>query len=503
MIVAATSVAYRLDSSGVLQQTYTIPGAGLLFGMNLDPDGTSFWTGDLFSGAINRIDIATGAILKTFNSAPLTSLAGLAVVGEIRTGGGSGTITVTKDLIPSTDSGRFNLQIDAATAGTGGNVGDGGTTGPIEVTVGNHDVAETAGTGTTLTDYNSSISCTLDGGTTLGVLGAGPVTGTGPGPVSVPVANGDKWTCVITNTRKTGTITVTKALVPGTDPGKFNLKIDTTVVKSDAGDTGTSGPITVNTGNHDVSEAAGTGTTLADYTSSISCTEDTNTASPVNVSGSGPASVPVAEGDAWTCVITNTRNGGGTTITDLSQVHAWIGLKNSDDQGTQFDLLAELQKNGSTVASGLTRCITGLTRNASQAKEALVNWNTFAPITVAPGDIISIVFSTRIGTTTTGAKCAGPGGSHNNAVGLRLYYDSLSRPSRFDMTVGGSNSNEYLHSDGGFCDTPVATKESQNVTKRWFDSTAPTLVGTKCKDSSNINFAGGNLYKVIGTWYQQ
>mgnify|MGYP001583715223 CR=1 FL=1 len=33
------------------------------------------------------------------------------------------------------------------------------------------------------------------------------------------------------------------------------------------------------------------------------------------------------------------------TLTALSDLHVWLGLKNSDDQGTQFDLQAEVFKN--------------------------------------------------------------------------------------------------------------------------------------------------------------
>ncbi len=47
----------------------------------------------------------------------------------------------------------------------------------------------------------------------------------------------------------------------------------------------------------------------------------------------------------------------GPSLTSLSPVHAWIGLKNSDDQGARFDLKAELKKNGVTIATGLQRCI--------------------------------------------------------------------------------------------------------------------------------------------------
>lgn len=54
------------------------------------------------------------------------------------------TLTVNKILVPGADSGLFNLQIDSVTAGTGANVGNGGTTGVQIVSIGNHTVGETA-----------------------------------------------------------------------------------------------------------------------------------------------------------------------------------------------------------------------------------------------------------------------------------------------------------------------------------------------------------------------
>jgi len=47
----------------------------------------------------------------------------------------------------------------------------------------------------------------------------------------------------------------------------------------------------------------------------------------------------------------------------LSGLHGWVGLKNSDDIVTKFDLRAELSKNGILVASGAARCLTGTTVN--------------------------------------------------------------------------------------------------------------------------------------------
>jgi hypothetical protein len=92
-------------------------------------------------------------------------------------------LTVNKVCVPTNDGGKFNLQIDAATAGTGANAACGGTTGTITSTIGSHTVGETAGTSTALTDYVTVISgaCASDG--------------------SVTLAAGDNKTCTITNSR--------------------------------------------------------------------------------------------------------------------------------------------------------------------------------------------------------------------------------------------------------------------------------------------------------------
>jgi streptogramin lyase len=81
VMVACDSTVYRLDAAGTILQTYT-PSGGL-FALNLDPDGTTFWTATI-SGTIYRIDIATGAVVTTFVSNTNTGLFGLAVVGELR-----------------------------------------------------------------------------------------------------------------------------------------------------------------------------------------------------------------------------------------------------------------------------------------------------------------------------------------------------------------------------------------------------------------------------------
>jgi uncharacterized repeat protein (TIGR01451 family) len=187
-------------------------------------------------------------------------------------------LTVNKVCVPANDTGKFNLQIDAQTAGTGANAACGGTTGAVTLVAGPHTVGETAGTGTDLANYTSVISgaCAADGTVTL--------------------AAGDNKTCTITNTHKT-TLTVNKICAPANDSGKFNLQIDgqTAGTGASAGCGGTTGAVTVSATQHTVGETAVTGTDLANYTSVIggACAAD--------------GKVTLATGDNKVCTITNTR----------------------------------------------------------------------------------------------------------------------------------------------------------------------------------------------------
>jgi hypothetical protein len=141
--------------------------------------------------------------------------------------------------------------------------------------------------------------------------------------------------------------------------------------------------------------------------------------------------------------------------------------------------------------------VTSITRNPAMARDVVVPWNPFTPIEIQPSDQFAMRVSTRIGTDAADKKCAGPGGSHVNATGLRLYYDAAARNSRVAATVSPNSSADwYLHSNGKAC----ANTESTGVTTRFLDTAAPGSAAAKCKDSPGIAFAGGNQFKTIGTW---
>jgi hypothetical protein len=87
-MVACTTQIHRISPAGTILQSYAVsgftPAEGFVFALNLDPDGTTFWTGGYHSGNVYRINIASGAQVTSWNAGILgISLAGLAVVGEI------------------------------------------------------------------------------------------------------------------------------------------------------------------------------------------------------------------------------------------------------------------------------------------------------------------------------------------------------------------------------------------------------------------------------------
>ena len=158
--------------------------------------------------------------------------------------------------------------------------------------------------------------------------------------------------------------------------------------------------------------------------------------------------VPIASTEKFKDSLSVSRSGGnpwkevGTwpaapemtsgSLVSLSDLHVWLGLKNSDDQGTNFDLRVEAYKNSTLVASGQSLCITGITRNAANAKEVTLLFDSFSAVTFnGTSDVLNLKVLTRVGTDASGGSCGG----HNSAVGLRLYFDAVARSSRFNATT--------------------------------------------------------------------
>lgn len=209
-------------------------------------------------------------------------------ITNTRIAAATGQIRVKKILVPANDPGKFNLFIKNsgnATVATMGNAGNNQMAGPATVPPGVYTVSETAGFATVGTDYTSVISgagCNANG--------------------TANVAANSNITCIITNTKKpSGTITVKKVTVPSNVPNaKFTLQIKNSNGQvlhqwSNGHPPFTLGPATLTSGStYTITEVAGTGTSLSNYTTAIT--------------GAGCANgvVNLTAGANVVCTITNT-----------------------------------------------------------------------------------------------------------------------------------------------------------------------------------------------------
>lgn len=163
-------------------------------------------------------------------------------------------------------------------------------------------------------------------------------------------------------------------------------------------------------------------------------------------------------------------------LTSLSPAKMWIGLKNSDDVGTKFDLLAEVLRNGSVVGSGQLNDVPGGGSGFNNAVLRTITLALSSPVPIGPGDTMSFRLSVRIAATS----------GHNSGT-ARLWYNgqpidsgaSRDAGSRFDATIAGSTSDYFLRTS--FQLNTVAGSSRTSIDKL----------------ASN---SGGNPWVAFGTW---
>ena len=100
------------DASANLVRTYDVTGEDLWFAVNVTPDGTSFWSGNLQTGNLYQFDIACGGVSACTtttgfiatgvpNQQPTRALAGVAIFGERTVASTTTTTSTTSTTIPT------------------------------------------------------------------------------------------------------------------------------------------------------------------------------------------------------------------------------------------------------------------------------------------------------------------------------------------------------------------------------------------------------------------
>jgi hypothetical protein len=156
-------------------------------------------------------------------------------------------------------------------------------------------------------------------------------------------------------------------------------------------------------------------------------------------------------------------------VTALSPAKMWIGLKNSDDVGTKFDLKAEVLLNGASIGSGEILNVPGGSSGFNNAVNRSIDLALSGSPATVTGDTLSFRLSVRIAATS----------GHRSGT-ARLWFNDTAANSLFDATIGGANADYYLR-DGFVLGT------SAGATKKTIDVFADRLVNS-------------NAWKAFGTW---
>jgi uncharacterized repeat protein (TIGR01451 family) len=168
------------------------------------------------------------------------------------------------------------------------------------------------------------------------------------------------------------------------------------------------------------------------------------------------------------------NNTDSATVTVVPPAKVWIGLKNSDDVGTRFDLRAQVLKNNVPLVTKELLDVPGGSSGFNNAVLRIINLTPSSSVTFGPGDTLSFKLSVRI--TAVGGHRSGT---------ARLWYNGAAidagptrdAGSRFGATIACA---EFLRS-GFLLDTTAGSS------RQFIDVFVDRAVG-------------GNPFKPFGTW---
>lgn len=208
-------------------------------------------------------------------------------------------------------------------------------------------------------------------------------------------------------------------------------------------------------------------TVTATDNATISCTPASGSTFPLGtttVNCTATASTGTTSGSFTVTVV--------RTLTALNPASVWLGLKNSDDVGTKFDLKAEVYAGAALIGSGQLNAVNGGSSGFNNANLQSIPLTLSGPVNVA-GSSLSIKLSVRI-------TCSGS--THTSGT-ARLWFNDSQANSGVGATIGGVAKNYYLLNGSAL-------------------GTAPGP-GPKSTDDTLVNSAQacpGRPFVEVGTW---
>jgi hypothetical protein len=123
-----------------------------------------------------------------------------------------------------------------------------------------------------------------------------------------------------------------------------------------------------------------------------------------------------------------------TQLTALASSNVWLGLKNSDDVGTKFDLLAEVLVDGSVVSIGQLDNVPGGSSGFNNAVLRTINQALSGPVDLCTGSELGLRLSVRIAVGVSG---------HRSGT-ARLWFNDAAANSRLEASIDGAPVSLYL-----------------------------------------------------------
>lgn len=291
----------------------------------------------VLAGAVANIGLAAGETVKCTYTNFRAANPGSIIIEKYVVGPDGTTIITDRDA-------EFPYSTSSSPDGVGGGVSlpanfslttvNGvSSTSPLftNIFAGDHTVTESVPAGYAL----DRVECEEVGGTT-----GAPSTGAG-GYADISLDDGETIICRFYN-KPLPRVRVLKVLIPASDSGLFDLRVDGGVEAANVGDGGDTGWVTVNVGGHSVSELGAGGTDLNHYVSDVSCDNaaSVDPGTSLNIGN-------LDYNDDVTCTITNTRKGNIQIV------------KNSIGGDGQFNYtgslgLTQLTTSGGTADTGTT-----------------------------------------------------------------------------------------------------------------------------------------------------
>ena len=278
-----------------------------------------------------------------------------------------------------------------------------------------------------------------------------------------------------------GTLTVKKSLDPTTDPGLFDLKVNSVTKAFAVGNDGTSGKLNVDAGTYALTEtaAATSPTTLADYNSKLDCVDKDGAVTVID------GKVEVKGNQDVTCTFTNTRKTGSLTVKKSLDPTTDPGLFDLKIDGTAY--AQNVSHNGTTGSQTVAAGEHTVTETAgSNSPTALSDYEGSLACQDSQGDVASTDGKVQVADGQA-VTCTFTNTRKTGTLTVKKSLDPTADPGLFDLKIDGTAyANNVGHDGTTGAQTVVAGEHTVTETAGSNSPTAITDYNSKlaCQDKN-------------------